>query len=111
MPLPSGMRVGGKSPKASRPKNLARCAKASPLGPPTSRKATTPRRVVPFLCRGCDFLAVILVGRDQQLDPPELAAMHWWTSRGTRQSFKRDEQGKLLLQLAARLWTRGAACL
>jgi hypothetical protein len=48
---------------------------------------------------------VILVGRDQQLDPPELAAMRWWTSRGPRASFQRDEQGKLLLQLATQ-WRR-----
>jgi hypothetical protein len=49
---------------------------------------------------------VVLVGRDQQHDPPELASMRWWTSRGPRESFKRDEQGKLLLQLALQ-WGRG----
>jgi hypothetical protein len=54
---------------------------------------------------GLRWLAVILVGRDQQLAPPELAALRWWTSRGPRQSFKGDEQGKLLLQLAAH-WGR-----
>jgi len=48
---------------------------------------------------------VILLGRDRQHDPPDLAAMRWWTSRGPRESFKRDEQGKLLLQLALQ-WGR-----
>jgi hypothetical protein len=54
----------------------------------------------PIFVPGLHWLAVILVGRDQQHDPPDLAAMRWWTSRGPRESFKRDEQGKLLLQLA-----------
>ena len=43
---------------------------------------------------------MILVGREKPHDPPDLAAMRWWTSRGPRESFKRDEQGTLLLQLA-----------
>jgi hypothetical protein len=49
---------------------------------------------------------VILVGREKPHDPPELASMRWWTSRGPRASFKRDEQGKLLLRLALQ-WGRG----
>jgi hypothetical protein len=84
--FPSGMRACGRSPKASRPLSMARCAKASLPGSPTSKRATTPRRAVPFSCLVCDFLAVILVGRDHQCDPPELAPMHWWTSRGPRAS-------------------------
>lgn len=59
----------------------------------------------PIFVPGLHWLAVILVGRDHQCDPPELAAMHWWTGRGPRASFKRDEQGQLLLQLAAQ-WGR-----
>lgn len=59
----------------------------------------------PIFVPGLHWLAVILVGRDQQRDPPELAAMQWWTSRGPRASFKRDEQGKLVLQLAGQ-WGR-----
>lgn len=60
----------------------------------------------PIFVPGLHWLAVLLVGRDQHHDPPALAAMNWWTSRGTRASFKRDEQAKLLLQLAAQ-WERG----
>jgi len=59
----------------------------------------------PIFVPGLHWLAVILVGRDQRDDPPELASMGWWTSRGPRESFKRDEQGKLLLQLALQ-WGR-----
>jgi hypothetical protein len=59
----------------------------------------------PIFVPGLRPLPVILVGCDQQLDPPALAAMNWWTSRGPRESFKRDEQGRLLLQLAAQ-WGR-----
>ena len=59
----------------------------------------------PIFVPGLHWLAVILVGRDPQHDPPELASMSWWSSRGPRQSFKRDEQGKLLLQLASQ-WGR-----
>jgi hypothetical protein len=84
--FPFGMKACGRSPKASRPKSMARCAEASLPGSRTSKRATTPRRAVPFSCLVCDFLAVILVGRDQQCDPPELAAMQWWTSRGPRAS-------------------------
>ena len=60
----------------------------------------------PIFVPGLHWLAVILVGREKPLDPPELASMRWWTSRGPRESFKRDEQGKLLLQLALQ-WGRG----
>ena len=59
----------------------------------------------PIFVPGLHWLAVILVGRNQQDDPPELASMGWWTSRGPRESFKRDEHGKLLLQLALQ-WGR-----
>ncbi len=44
------------------------------------------------------WLAVLVVGRTAQLGPPLLAAMRWWSSRGTHASFKRDEEGKLLLE-------------
>lgn len=59
----------------------------------------------PIFVPGLHWLAVILVGRDPHLDPPELASMSWWTSRGPLQSFKRDEQGKLLVALATQ-WGR-----
>src|SRR5579885_2422699 len=59
----------------------------------------------PIFVPGLHWLAVVLVGRDQQHDPPDLASMRWWTSRGPRESFKREEQGKLLVQLATH-WGR-----
>ena len=87
---------------------------AEELGPVRSSKATRLTHIKkgyytpphgPIFVPGLHWLAVILLGRDQQLDPPDLAAMRWWTSRGPLASFKRDEQGKLLLQLAAQ-WGR-----
>src|SRR5258708_12880250 len=48
---------------------------------------------------GLDWLAVVLVGRVASLGPPRLAAMRWWSSRGVHASFRRDEEGKLLLTL------------
>jgi hypothetical protein len=60
----------------------------------------------PIFVPGLHWLAVILVGRGQPGNPPELAAMQWWTSRGPRASYKRDEHGKLLLRVAAQ-WGRG----
>ncbi len=87
---------------------------AEEYGPVRSSKAARLTRIKkgyytpprgPICVPGLHWLAVILVGRDQQHDPPELASMRWWTSRGPRESFKRDEQGKLLLQLALQ-WGR-----
>ncbi len=93
-------RVRGRSRKASHPKSLAksRSSKAARLTHIKKGYYTPPRG--PIFVPGLHWLAVILVGRDQQHDPPDLASMHWWTSRGARASFKRDEQGKLLLQVA-----------
>lgn len=59
----------------------------------------------PIFVPGLHWLGVLLVSLDQQHDPVELASMRWWTSRGPRASFKRDEQGKLLVQLALQ-WGR-----
>jgi hypothetical protein len=59
----------------------------------------------PIFVPGLHWVAVLLVGRQPQQDPPELASMRWWSSRGPRQSFKRDEHGKLLLQVASQ-WGR-----
>ncbi|GER90891.1 hypothetical protein KDW_50530 [Dictyobacter vulcani] len=84
------------------------------LGPVRSSKAArlthvkkgyyTPPRG-PIFVPGLHWLAVVLVGCDQSADPPALACMRWWTSRGARASFKRDEQAKLLLQ-GVLLWGR-----
>jgi len=52
----------------------------------------------PIFVPGMHWLAVLVVGRTAQLGPPLLAAMRWWSSRGTHASFKRDEEGKLLIE-------------
>jgi hypothetical protein len=52
----------------------------------------------PIFVPGLHWLAVIMVSRSAQLDPPLLAAMRWWSGRGAHASFKRDEEGKLLVE-------------
>lgn len=59
----------------------------------------------PIFVPGMNWLAVLLVGRRAVLGPPLLAAMRWWTTRGWLASFKRDEEARLLIALAAR-WGR-----
>src|SRR6266699_6267375 len=49
--FPSGTRVRGRSRKALCPKSLARYVRAKPPGSRAARRATTPRREVPFSCR------------------------------------------------------------
>jgi hypothetical protein len=80
------------------------------LGPTRSSKAARLTRIKPgyysppsrpIFVPGMNWLAVLLVGRQSLQGPPLLAAQRWWSSRGPRASFKRDEEGKLLLELAA----------
>jgi hypothetical protein len=80
------------------------------LGPTRSSKAARLTHIKPgyyspprgpILVPGLQWLAVLLVGRLAQQGPPLLAAQRWWTNRGPRASFKRDEEGKLLVELAA----------
>ena len=52
----------------------------------------------PIFVPGLHWLAVIMVSRSAQLDPPLLATMRWWSGRGAHASFKRDEEGKLLVE-------------
>jgi hypothetical protein len=54
---------------------------------------------------GLQWIGLVLVGRSEQQGPPLLAAMRWWSSRGTQASFKRDEEAQLLLSCAAQ-WGR-----
>ncbi len=56
----------------------------------------------PIFVPGMHWLGIIVVGRSVQLGPPLLAAMRWWSSRGAKASFKRDEEGQLLVH--QRLW-------
>jgi hypothetical protein len=53
----------------------------------------------PIIVPGLHWLAVVVVGRVASLGPPRLAAMRWWSSRGVQASFRRDEEGKLLVSL------------
>src|SRR5712691_10767267 len=80
------------------------------LGPTRSRKAARLTHIKPgyyspprgpIFVPGLQWLAVLLVGRLAQQGPPLLAAQRWWSNRGPRRSFKRDEEGKLLVELAA----------
>ena len=79
------------------------------LGPTRSSKAkrlthikpgyyTPPSR--PIFVPGMQWLAVVLLGRSAEQGPPQLAAHRWWTTRGPHASYKRDEEGKLLVELA-----------
>lgn len=54
----------------------------------------------PIIVPGLHWLAVVLVGRVAHLGPPRLVAMRWWSSRGVLASFRRDEEGKLLVLLS-----------
>ena len=80
------------------------------LGPTRSSKAARLTRIKPgyysppskpIFVPGMNWLAVLLVGRQRMQGPPLLAAQRWWSSRGPHASFKRDEEGKLLVELAA----------
>jgi hypothetical protein len=55
----------------------------------------------PIFVPGLNWLAVLLVGRHVEQGPPLLASMRWWTSRGPKASSKREEEAKLLVELAA----------
>jgi len=80
------------------------------LGPTRSSKAARLTHIKPgyyspphgpIFVPGMQWLAVLLIGRLGKPGPPLLAAQRWWTNRGPRASFKRDEEGKLLVELAA----------
>jgi hypothetical protein len=52
----------------------------------------------PIFVPGMHWLGIIVMGRSAQLGPPLLAVMRWWSSRGANASFRRDEEGKLLVE-------------
>ncbi|WP_201379395.1 hypothetical protein [Ktedonobacter sp. SOSP1-85] len=60
----------------------------------------------PVFVPGLHWEGVLLVGLSTRQDPPQVAAMRWWTSRGVHASFQRDEQGKLLVELKERFGRR-----
>ena len=85
------------------------------LGPTRSSKAARLTHIKPgyyspprgpIFVPGLQWLAVLLLGRLAQQGPPLLAAQRWWSNRGPHASFTRDEEGKLLVELAAS-WGRG----
>jgi len=51
------------------------------------------------------WLAALLVGHYPTQGAPVLVAMRWWSARGPRASFQRDEQAKLLVEQLAK-WGR-----
>jgi hypothetical protein len=59
----------------------------------------------PIFVPGLQWIGLLLLSRHEQQGPPLLAAMRWWSSRGGRASFKRDEEAKLLLTCVAQ-WGR-----
>lgn len=59
----------------------------------------------PLFVPGLYWLGVVLVGRCAKQGPPKLSALRWWSTRGPRASFKRDEEGKLLVALSS-VWGR-----
>lgn len=54
---------------------------------------------------GMHWLAVLLVGHSPTQGSPMEVAMRWWSARGPRASFQRDEQAKLLVEQLAK-WGR-----
>lgn len=50
---------------------------------------TPPRRRV--CVPGLHWIGLLLVGASAGLLPPSMVAMRWWTSRGPRASYERDE--------------------
>ena len=59
----------------------------------------------PVFVPGLQWISLLVLGSDGQ--PPLLAAMRWWTSRGQQASHKRKEEGKLLKH-CVRQWGRRA---
>lgn len=59
----------------------------------------------PIFVPGLHGIGLLLVGRQERLGPASLIAMRWWTSRGPLASFERDENCKLLRQVAG-CWGR-----
>src|SRR5258708_33167560 len=84
------MSVYWRSQKASNRKGCARFVPSRLAVSNGSNPATTiPLVVLPCVCRECDFLTLLLLGRQ---GPPTLAAMHWWTTRGSLATSGREKE-------------------
>jgi hypothetical protein len=57
----------------------------------------------PIFVPGMHGIGLVLVGRRASLGTPLLAGIRWWTSRGERASYEKDENCKLL-RLVAQRW-------
>src|SRR5258708_37095389 len=107
------MSVYWRSQKASNWKGCARFVPARLAVSNGSNPATTiPLVVLPCVCRECDFLTLLLLGRQ---GPPTLAAMHWWTTRGSLATSGREKEVAGLLHWpphhgARRVSIGGAKC-
>ncbi|RIK25403.1 MAG: hypothetical protein DCC55_40625 [Chloroflexi bacterium] len=67
----------------------------------------------PIFVPGMQWVGVLVIGMS---GPPEVAAMHWWSTRGVFASDKRSEEEKLLTECVRRwgravlhVWDRGFA--
>jgi hypothetical protein len=70
----------------------------------------------PIFVPGWHWLGLLLVGREGQSGPPEVATMRWWTNRGPHQSDRQAEELDLLVHVTRRwgrrvchVWDRGFA--
>src|SRR5260370_40282416 len=98
------MSVYWRSQKASNWKGCARFVPARLAVSNGSNPATTiPLVVLPCVCRECDFLTLLLVGRQ---GPPTLAAMHWWTTRGSLATSGREKEVAVLFRRPPRCVAR-----
>src|SRR5258708_11760579 len=96
------MSVYWRSQKASNRKGCARFVPSRLAVSNGSNPATTiPLVVLPCVCRECDFLTLLLLGRQ---GPPTLAAMHWWTTRGSLATSGREKEVADLLQMPPPWW-------
>jgi hypothetical protein len=59
----------------------------------------------PIFVPGLHGIGLLLAGRQERLLPASLIAMRWWTSRGPLASYEKDENCKLLRQVA-QCWGR-----
>jgi Transposase DDE domain len=79
----------------------------SPVSSSKAARRTRPRKgyyhpPIGRICvPGMQWLAAVLVSHYPTQGAPRLIAMRWWSSRGAKASYQRDEQGKLLVELLA----------
>lgn len=60
----------------------------------------------PICVPGLHGIGLLVAGRKKEQGPPQLALMRWWTSRGALATVERDENCRLLRQMAQRFGRR-----